>query len=97
MKPRSLSTSKHLVLAQARSSWALISLSVLKYKSAPVWKEFGDNIIGITEYTGMTLTTAFARPVDVYDLRGRKVRSQATSLSGLPKGVYIVNGRKLVK
>lgn len=71
--------------------------SVLKYKSAPVWKEFGDNIIGITEYTGMTLTTAFARPVDVYDLRGRKVRSQATSLSGLPKGVYIVNGRKLVK
>lgn len=33
---------------------------------------------------------------DVYDLSGRKVRSQATTLQGLPKGVYFVNGRKVV-
>lgn len=33
---------------------------------------------------------------DVYDMSGRKVRRQATTLKDLPKGVYVVNGRKLV-
>ena len=35
-------------------------------------------------------------PVDVYNMQGNKVRSKATTLSGLPKGVYIVNGRKVI-
>ena len=35
-------------------------------------------------------------PVDVYNMQGYKVRSKATTLSGLPKGVYIVNGRKVI-
>ena len=34
---------------------------------------------------------------DIYNLQGRKVRHQATSLNDLPTGVYIVNGRKFVK
>ncbi len=42
--------------------------------------------------TGMTLT----RPVDVYTTTGRKVRSQVTTLRGLPKGIYIVEGRKVI-
>lgn len=33
----------------------------------------------------------------VYDLSGRMVRDGSTSLDGLPKGLYIVNGRKYVK
>ena len=33
---------------------------------------------------------------DVYTLTGSKVRCQATSLDGLPKGVYVVKGRKVV-
>ena len=33
---------------------------------------------------------------DVYNLSGMKVRSNATSLEGLPKGIYIVNGKKQV-
>ena len=33
---------------------------------------------------------------DVYTLTGSKVRRQATSLDGLPKGVYVVKGRKVV-
>ena len=33
---------------------------------------------------------------DVYDLRGNKVRQNATSLDGLPDGVYIVNGKKVL-
>lgn len=32
----------------------------------------------------------------VYDLQGRRVRCQSPSLKGLPKGVYVVNGNKLV-
>jgi len=36
-------------------------------------------------------------PFDVYDLSGRKVLSHVTSLDGLPNGVYIVNGKKMLK
>jgi len=38
----------------------------------------------------------FDKPVDVYDLRGNKVRSNTTDLNGLQKGVYIVNGKKTI-
>ncbi|MBQ8154471.1 MAG: leucine-rich repeat protein, partial [Prevotella sp.] len=38
----------------------------------------------------------FDKPVDVYDLRGNKVRSNTTDLNGLQKGVYIVNGKKVI-
>ena len=40
--------------------------------------------------------TLFDKPVDVYDLRGNKVRSNTTDLNGLQKGVYIVNGKKVI-
>ena len=33
---------------------------------------------------------------DVYDMSGRKIRHQATTLQDLPKGVYIVGGQKVV-
>ena len=33
---------------------------------------------------------------DVYDLQGHKVRSDATDLKGLSKGIYIINGRKVL-
>ena len=33
---------------------------------------------------------------DVYDTKGRKVRHQVTTLKGLPKGVYIVRGKKVM-
>ena len=39
---------------------------------------------------------AATEPFDVYDLSGRKVRSQVTSLKGLPAGIYIVNGKKMI-
>ena len=47
-------------------------------------------------------TTAIAtiegqsEPADVYTTDGRLVRRQATSLSGLKKGIYVVNGKKMV-
>ena len=36
-------------------------------------------------------------PADVYDLDGRKLKSGVMNLSGLPKGIYVVNGRKVIK
>ena len=35
-------------------------------------------------------------PIDIYQLDGRLVRSEATSLEGLAKGMYIVNGKKVI-
>ena len=40
---------------------------------------------------------AVEEPYDVYDLSGRKVANQVTSLDGLPHGIYIVNGKKILK
>ena len=42
-------------------------------------------------------TPAVEEPFDVYDLRGRKVLQRVTSLDGLPDGIYIVNGKKMLK
>lgn len=36
------------------------------------------------------------RPADVFTVNGQKVRSKAENLYGLPKGMYIVNGKKYV-
>ena len=36
-------------------------------------------------------------PADVYTVDGRIVRKNATSLAQLPKGIYVVNGKKVVK
>ena len=42
------------------------------------------------------MTISVEHPVDVYDIRGHKVRDKATTLDGLAKGIYIVRGRKVV-
>lgn len=54
------------------------------------------NGILIVEVPAGIDTLSADHPVDVYNVQGRKVRSNATTLKGLPKGVYIVNGRKVV-
>ena len=37
-----------------------------------------------------------SHPVDIYTIDGRKVRANATSFEGLPRGIYVVNERKVV-
>jgi uncharacterized protein YjdB len=50
------------------------------------------------ETTGIdALGQGETEPYDVYDLSGRKVAHQVTSLDGLPDGIYIVNGKKVLK
>jgi len=52
---------------------------------------------GTTAIENLDESPAAVEPYDVYDLSGRKVLHQVTSLDGLPNGIYIVNGRKVLK
>ena len=67
--------------------------SVEAYKAAEVWKEF--KIIKPISETGINGIVYDGVSFDVYDLQGRKVRQNVTTLKGLPSGIYIVNGKKI--
>lgn len=54
-----------------------------------------DYIYAVGDATSIDAVTA-GEPVDVYTLTGSKVRHQATSLDGLPKGAYIIKGKKVI-
>ena len=67
--------------------------SVDLYKAAPVWKDFQNILaIGTTGINGIIMNN---EPQDIYDLQGRKVRAKSASLEGLPRGIYIINGKKI--
>lgn len=59
--------------------------------------QVGSVVINSKIASGIQTITDDSHPVDVYDLKGRKIRTKTTSLDGLPKGVYIINGKKIVK
>jgi hypothetical protein len=46
--------------------------------------------------TEITDILASGEPFDVYTINGQKVRSQVTSFKGLPKGIYMVKGKKII-
>ena len=37
-----------------------------------------------------------ATPRNIYDVRGRLVRANATNTEGLPAGIYVCEGKKFV-
>ena len=45
----------------------------------------------------LDVTRTDQHPNAVYDMNGRIVRQGSTSLEGLPQGIYIVGGKKVVK
>ena len=51
----------------------------------------------LTDIEIVEVTPAAEEPFDVFDLRGHRVLHQVTSLDGLPAGVYIANGKKVMK
>ena len=65
------------------------------YSEAYGWNEF-QNILEIGG-SGISVLSIDGKPGNVYDMSGRLVRENATTLEGLSKGVYILNGRKVVK
>jgi uncharacterized protein YjdB len=52
-----------------------------------------DELTGLKELE----SPAVVEPFDVYDLSGHKVLHQVISLDGLSDGIYIVNGKKILK
>ena len=54
-----------------------------------------DGVLTVTESSGINALLSAGRPFDVYTTTGLKLRHQVTTLDGLPKGVYIVGGRKV--
>lgn len=68
--------------------------SVDLYKAAPVWSEFQHILpISTTGINGVTITDEEC--FDIYNMQGQKVKSKATDLKGLPRGIYIINGKKI--
>ena len=57
--------------------------------------KYQNGVVTIIESTGIA-TISVTNPVNVYDVQGRMVRLKATTLEGLPSGVYIVNGQKVL-
>ena len=56
------------------------------------------NSLPIGTVTGISIVSADqAATGSVYDLRGNKVLDRGASMKQLPKGVYIMNGKKIIK
>ena len=70
--------------------------SVDAYKAAPGWKDF-KNILAIGSTGIHSIVVSNGEAFDVFTLSGLKVKSKTTSLDGLPKGIYIINGKKVIK
>ncbi len=51
---------------------------------------------GATGIEGVEAGVKAGAPMDVYDLNGCLVKRAATDLQGLPKGVYVVGGKKVL-
>lgn len=56
---------------------------------------YENGMLTVTVSDGVA-TISVTHPVDIYTLLGYIVRKNTATLEGLPKGVYIVNGRKIV-
>ena len=46
--------------------------------------------------TGIRDLTTDKQLFDIYNLQGHKIRSKVSTTEGLPKGVYIINGKKII-
>ena len=55
-----------------------------------------DSATGIADIHGGTDSTSYKRGIDgVFNMNGQMVR-RGCSLEGLPKGLYVVNGKKII-
>ena len=77
--------------SNATGQKATCKVTVVKASSAPSLDGSDEEVTGIEE------KATLAEEFDVYDLNGRKVLNKVTSLDGLSAGVYIVNGKKVLR
>ena len=55
------------------------------------------HVKSLSDATGIEMLDMKGSKVDVYDVNGRIVKSKAGSLDGLPHGIYVVGGKKIIK
>lgn len=68
--------------------------SIEKYKADKIWGKFKNilsHTLGIND-----IRLDEDKTNDVYNLQGQKVLRQASNIEQLPKGVYIINGKKII-
>ena len=58
--------------------------------------EYIGGVLTVTVPAGIDDVLASGKPFDVYTVNGVMVRRHATSLHGLPKGLYMVGSRKVI-
>ena len=58
--------------------------------------EYENGTLTVLQVDGIEELLASGTPFDVYTVTGQKVKSQTTTLKGLPTGIYVINGRKIV-
>jgi hypothetical protein len=67
------------------------------YEAKTGWNKI-TNIVEMEQTSVITVTDdSLSKVFDVYNLCGQKVKSKTTSLDDLPQGVYIINGKKVMK
>lgn len=85
-------TSKSLTTLPANKAYLPVSAGAPSELKLVTQEEYEQIIAsGITSVKGDNANG----PFDVYNILGVKVRSQVTSLQGLPKGIYLVGGKKV--
>lgn len=53
--------------------------------------------VSVDNSTGIVSPSKETKPYDIYDISGRKVKTKATSTQGLKHGIYIIDGKKVIK
>jgi len=54
-----------------------------------------NGVLTITVPSDIKAILSLGKPFDVYNVKGQKVRSQVTTLQGLPRGIYMIRGKKI--
>ena len=93
-KVKGVRTGKATITCNSKATGLSTTCEVTVLSSAAGSRQWDEE--GVTGLDEVENASAI-EPLDVYDLNGRKVLHQVTSLDGLPTGIYIVNGKKVMK
>lgn len=87
---------------------SLIWANYAKFKGYRGWFEYADGGakvqsfpieimgLGTTQVLGINRAGEVSTPKNIYNLNGQLVRSHALSTEGLPHGIYVIEGKKVV-
>ena len=84
-------------LYHLKSDMTLYGFRSYMWEDATVQSKLSNWTIGGSTAIDGIVESFDTKPYDIYNLNGQKVKTNATSLDGLPSGLYIVNGKKVVK